>query len=42
MGSLPEMYDNTKITRKFNLFFFTKFYEINTFRRKLSQGVKEV
>ena len=36
------MYDNTKITRKFNLFFFTKFYEINTFRRKLSQGVKEV
>ena len=42
MGSLPEMYDDPKITRKFNLFLFTKFYDIKSIRQKLSEGVKEV
>ena len=42
MGSLPEMYDDPKMTRKFNLFLFSKFYEINSIRQKLREGVKEV
>ena len=42
MGSLPELYDDPKITGKFNLFLFTKFYETNSIRQKLSEGVKEV
>ena len=38
MSSLLKMYDDPKLTRKFNLFLFTKFYEINRMRQKSSQG----